>query len=56
MIEGWFSVRLNGAERVGFGLGGVLLMIPGLVTDGVGLAVVAVSYLLQRRRLVKGGE
>jgi len=56
MIEGWFSVRLNAAERVGFGLGGVLLMIPGLVTDGVGLAVVAVSYLLQRRRLVKGGE
>jgi len=53
MIEGWFSVRLNVAERVLFGLGGLLLMIPGLTTDLAGVAAVAAGYFLQRRRASK---
>lgn len=50
MIEGWFSTGLNGVERGMFGLGGLLLMIPGLATDAAGMAVVLAGYGLQRKR------
>lgn len=50
MIEGWFTVRLNVAERVLFGLGGLLLMIPGVMTDIAGVAAALAGYFLQRRR------
>ena len=56
MIEGWFSVKLNIFERFGMGIGGLLLMIPGFFTDFLGIAIVAMSYLIQHRRASKGGE
>lgn len=50
MIEGWFSTGLNVLERGMLGLGGLLLMIPGLATDVAGIAVVLAGYILQKRR------
>lgn len=50
MIEGWFTVRLNAFERAMFGIGGLLLMIPGVVTDIAGVVIVLVGYCLQRRQ------
>ncbi len=56
MIEGWVTVRLNLLERVLFGIGGLMLMIPGTVTDIAGVVLVLSGYFLQRRRTaVKGG-
>ena len=55
MIEGWFSTELNGVERGMFGLGGLLLMIPGLATDVAGMAVVLAGYGLQRKRSRRNG-
>lgn len=50
MIEGWLSTELHVVERGMFGIGGILLMIPGLVTDGIGVAIMLAGYFLQRRR------
>lgn len=53
MIEGWCDARLSGIERVLFGAGGLLLMIPGIMTDCIGIVLVVVPYFIQRKRMQK---
>ncbi len=55
MIEGWCDGALKMYERAMMGLGGLLLMIPGLSTDLVGIALCAIAYLLQKKRS-QGGK
>lgn len=56
-IEGWLLVQLSLVERVAFAAGGLLLMVPGYITDFVGVALVVAAYILHRLRskAVKGG-
>lgn len=53
-VEGWFLLRARWFERImAFG-GGILLVIPGLVTDAIGAVVLAIFVLIQvieKRRL-----
>lgn len=53
-IEGWCDGALKIYERGMMGLGGLLLMIPGVLTDLVGIALCVVAYVLQKKR-AKGG-
>jgi len=46
-LEGWFLHHMKWYERVLAALGGLLLIYPGLVTDCVGLGLVAVVLVFQ---------
>jgi uncharacterized membrane protein len=50
MIEGWCNTKLKSYERIMFGIGGLLLMIPGLHTDLPGLIFSGLGFYLQYRR------
>jgi len=49
-VEGFFLTNLTVLERLIFFVGGLLLVIPGLQTDIVGFALLAVAYIMQRRK------
>lgn len=53
MIEGWCLTKLTIIERVAFGLGGLMLMIPGTGTDAIGGLLVVLAYVIQRRKAKK---
>ncbi|MBQ7038250.1 MAG: TRAP transporter permease [Clostridia bacterium] len=46
-LEGYFLHRMSWYERVISAIGGLLLIYPGLVTDLVGLALIAVVFVIQ---------
>jgi TRAP-type uncharacterized transport system fused permease subunit len=46
-LEGWLLHRMSWIERIAALAGGLLLIYPGLVTDLIGLAIVAVVVLVQ---------
>ena len=46
-LEGWFLCGMKWYERVLAAIGGLLLIYPGLVTDSIGLGMVAVVLCLQ---------
>lgn len=48
--EGFCSSRLKWFERIGWFAAGVLMMIPGIITDASGIAIIAVLYFIQKRR------
>ncbi|MDR1701951.1 MAG: TRAP transporter permease [Sporomusaceae bacterium] len=50
-LVGYLITRSNPLERVLSFVGGILLVDPGLATDAVGFGILAVVYLLQRRRV-----
>ena len=52
-IEGWVTTALNPLERILFAAAGLLLMVPGIPTDVIGVAVLVLAYGLQRRRARK---
>jgi len=49
-MEGFFFTNLSILERAMFFVGGLFLVIPGLQTDIVGIALLAVAYIMQRRK------
>jgi len=49
-MEGFFLMDLTVIERVIFFVGGLLLVIPGLQTDIVGFSLLAIGYIMQRRK------
>lgn len=49
-MEGYFLTHANKIERVLFLIGGLLLVDPGAITDVVGLVILAVLYVYQRRK------
>ncbi len=46
-LEGWFLCHMKWYERLMSLFGGLLLIYPGLLTDGIGLGLVAVMAILQ---------
>ena len=46
-LEGYFLRRMTWYERIACAIGGLLLIIPGLATDIIGLSVVAIIMLIQ---------
>jgi len=46
-IEGFFLVRASWYERIAAIAGGILLVIPGLVTDGIGAALLIAVVIVQ---------
>lgn len=54
-VEGWMFARLNGLERVVAFFGAVLLIVPEIVTDIVGLGVlliIVIKQIIRKRRIV----
>ena len=46
-LEGWLLTHMNWPQRLMSAIGGLLLIYPGLVTDSIGLALVAAVVILQ---------
>jgi TRAP-type uncharacterized transport system fused permease subunit len=46
-LEGWLLHHMNVPQRLMSALGGLLLIYPGLVTDSIGLGLVAAVIILQ---------
>ena len=53
-LEGYVSTRLYWFERIICAGGGLMLVIPGLVTDLAGIALVGTVFVIQYRRNKKG--
>lgn len=51
-FEGYLFDRLNPPKRIGFGLAGFLLLVPELITDGIGflICILLLLWEYQRRR------
>lgn len=54
-LENYFLRPLNIIERVVLGAGALCLMVPGIITDIIGLGGFAVIYLIQKRGLKQPG-
>ncbi|MBL8965682.1 MAG: TRAP transporter permease [Spirochaetaceae bacterium] len=54
-VGAFLKAPMNILERLIFFVGGVLLVTPGLVTDAVGVGLIAVGLLLQYRKVRLGG-
>ena len=51
---GFCNNLLNIPQRILFLVGGICMIIPGVFTDGIGVALIAVAYVWQRMNKVKG--
>ena len=51
---GFCQNLLNLPQRLMFLVGGICMIIPGTLTDAIGIALIAVAYLWQRTNKVKG--
>ena len=51
---GFCQNLLNTAQRVAFLVGGVCMIIPGTITDGVGIALIIATFFWQKTNKVKG--
>jgi len=51
-FQGYLFDKLNGLKRIGFGLGGFMLIVPNLMTNGIGLllGILLLLWEYQRRR------
>jgi len=47
---GYFFTNQSFIERILFFVGGILMVIPGLTTDLVGLALLAIGYFIQKKK------
>lgn len=52
-FQGWLLWKLNPIERILFVAGGVLMFIPGTVTDLIGLAIVVLLILINAKKWKK---
>lgn len=50
-VEGFFLADLSVLERIIFFVGGLLLVIPGIRTDIAGFVLLAVGYIMQKRKV-----
>lgn len=50
-VSGYLITKQSWVERIIFLAGGILMVIPGLYTDAIGLGILALGYLIQRRKL-----
>ena len=50
-VGGFFIADQSWFERIIFFIGGLLMVIPGVHTDMMGLALLLAGYIIQRRKL-----
>ncbi len=55
-IQGYFRADLSIVERIMAIAGGILMMYPGILTDGIGLALFAVIIVIQVMKAKKNGQ
>ena len=55
-VEGFMLTKMLWFERIGAAAGGILLVIPGLVTDAIGAAILAAVILVQIQRKKHEGK
>ena len=55
-VEGWLDCKLRPYERLLFGAAGLFMMVPGWMTDIIGIAVLAAIYMIQRKRSIRLGQ
>ena len=53
-FQGWLLWRLNWLERIVFIAGGLLMFIPGTLTDIAGLVIAAALLLVNEKKWEKG--
>lgn len=51
-VSGYLVTNLAWFERIIFFLSGIMLIKPGIYTDVIGISIVAIGYLLQKRKAV----
>ena len=49
-INNFYNIKLNIIERIGFFAGAMLMIKPGILTDGIGIAILATMMLLHLAR------
>ena len=49
-FQGWLKWKLNLLERVIFVAGGMLMFIPGTVTDIAGIAIIVILFLINVKK------
>lgn len=49
-VGGFFIADQSWFERIIFFIGGLLMVIPGLYTDLMGLALLGVGYVIQKKK------
>lgn len=52
-VQGFYETKLNVLERLVAASGGLLMIIPGLLTDSIGLVLIAVIVVLQKMKAKK---
>ncbi len=55
-VQGWLFGALNWAVRIFVGAGALAMITGGWVSDGIGLAVAALVFLLQRRNVARAAS
>jgi TRAP-type uncharacterized transport system fused permease subunit len=50
-VEGWYWTRMSWWERITILAGGLLLIVPGTMTDLIGLGLMALITLIQYLRV-----
>ena len=51
---GFCQNLLNTAQRIAFLIGGVCMIIPGTLTDGIGIALIVATFFWQKTNKIKG--
>ncbi len=52
-VSGFFITEHAWFERIIFFIGGLLMVIPGMYTDSIGIAVLLVGFFIQKKKLTK---
>ncbi len=52
-MEGYFITNANKFERIAFLIGGLMLVDPGAVTDVIGLVIMGLMFVYQKRKAAK---
>ena len=55
-FQGWMMWRLNPLERLLFMAGGLLMFIPGTVTDLAGLAIIVLLFVINMKKWKRGAN
>jgi TRAP-type uncharacterized transport system fused permease subunit len=50
-VSAFFITNQSFFERIIFFVGGLLMVIPGAYTDFIGIAILAVGYLIQKKKI-----
>ena len=49
-IQGWWYIKVKVHERIFLIIAAIFLIYPGLYSDGLGIVILAITFLLQRKR------